>query len=91
MDVFHRFYCIQIPDSINRSQWFDWYTSGGSTHSNFIRNVLLQKSHVLRNLYACGGRIEKSIRRITVLQHGACQVMTNGDHKGRIFLSHPDK
>ena len=33
--------------------------------------------------------IEKSVPRITVWHHEACRVMTNGDHEGRIFLSHP--
>ena len=34
-------------------------------------------------------RIEKSIPRIDVLHHEACQVTTNGDPQGRIFLSYP--
>ena len=34
-------------------------------------------------------RIEKTVTRITFLHHKARQVMTNGDHKGQIFLSHP--
>ena len=32
--------------------------------------------------------IEKSVPRITDWHHEACWVMTNGDHKGRIFQSH---
>ena len=28
-------------------------------------------------------------RRITVWHHEACRVMTNGDSKGQIFISHP--
>ena len=36
----------------------------------------------------CEGRIEKSIPRITVWHHEACQVMTNGDPEGQIFLSY---
>ena len=35
------------------------------------------------------GRIEKSVPRIAVWHHEACRVMTNGDSKGRIFLSYP--
>ena len=50
--------------------------------AHFIRNVSL-----LRNHHECESRTEKIIRRITVLQQGACQVMTNGDPEGRIFLS----
>ena len=37
----------------------------------------------------CEGGIEKSVPRITDWNHEACRVMTNGDHEGRIFLSHP--
>ena len=37
----------------------------------------------------CEGGIEISIPWITDWHHEACGVMTNGDHKGRIFLSHP--
>ena len=33
--------------------------------------------------------MEKSIPRITVWHHEACQVMTNGDDEGQIFLSLP--
>ena len=35
------------------------------------------------------GGIEKSVLRITDWHQEACRVMTNGDHKGQIFLSHP--
>ena len=35
------------------------------------------------------GGIEKSVPRITDWHHEACRVMTNGDHEGQIFLSHP--
>ena len=37
------------------------------------------------------GGIEKSVPRITNWHHQACRVMTNGDHEGQIFLSHPHK
>ena len=37
----------------------------------------------------CEGGIEKSVPRITEWHHEGCRVMTNGDHEGRIFLSHP--
>ena len=39
--------------------------------------------------HECEGGIEKSAPRITDWHHEACRVMTNGDHKGRIFLPHP--
>ena len=35
------------------------------------------------------GEMEKSVPRITDWHHKACQVMTNGDREGQIFLSHP--
>ena len=37
--------------------------------------------------YEC--EIGKSVPRIIVWRHLACLVMTNGDHKGQIFQSHP--
>ena len=37
----------------------------------------------------CEGGIEKSFPVIIVWHHKACRVMTNGDHEGRLFLSHP--
>ena len=33
--------------------------------------------------------IEKSVPRITVRHHEACQLMTKGYQGGQIFLSHP--
>ena len=39
--------------------------------------------------HECENGIEKSVPRITVWHHEACRVMTNGDHAGQIFLSHP--
>ena len=38
--------------------------------------------------WVCGG-IVKSVPRIAVWHHEACQVMTNGDPEERIFLSYP--
>ena len=43
----------------------------------------------IRIYHECEGRIEKSLPRIAVWHHQARQMMTNGDHEGRIFLSHP--
>ena len=40
-------------------------------------------------LHECGDGIEKSIPRITDWLHEACRMVANGDHEGRIFLSHP--
>ena len=39
--------------------------------------------------HECEGRIEKPVPRIAVWHHEACRVMTNGDPKGRNFLSYP--
>ena len=44
---------------------------------------------IIRINHECEGGIEKSVMRITHWYHEACQVMTNGDPKGLIFLSHP--
>ena len=46
---------------------------------------------IIRILHEYEGGIEKSIQRITDWHHETCRVMTNGDHEGRIFLSHPDR
>ena len=45
----------------------------------------------IRIYYECEARIEKSVPMITVRHHKACQMMTNSDCEGRIFLSHPHK
>ena len=42
-----------------------------------------------RIYHECEGWIGKSILRIVVWHHKACQVMTNGDSEGRIFPSYP--
>ena len=39
--------------------------------------------------YEYEGGIEKFVLRITDWHHEACRVMTNGDRKEQIFLSHP--
>ena len=38
--------------------------------------------------HECEGRIEKSVPRITVWHHEACQWMANGDPERLIFLSY---
>ena len=43
---------------------------------------------IIRLYHECEGRIENSVPRITVWHHEACQVMTNGDPEGGIFLSY---
>ena len=43
----------------------------------------------IRIHHECDGGIEKSGPTITDWHHEACQVMTNGDREGQIFLSHP--
>ena len=44
---------------------------------------------IIRVDHECEGRIEKFVSGITVWHHEACQVMTNSDREGQIFLSHP--
>ena len=43
----------------------------------------------IRIHHECEGGIEKPIPAIIVWHKEACQVMTNGDREGHIFLSHP--
>ena len=43
----------------------------------------------IRIHHECEGGIEKSVLRITDWHQEACQVMTNSDSEGLIFLSHP--
>ena len=43
----------------------------------------------IRIYHECEGGIEKSVLRITVWHHEACQVMTNSDPEGRISISYP--
>ena len=43
----------------------------------------------IRIHHECEDGIEKSIPRITDRHNEACRVVTNGNHKGRFFLSHP--
>ena len=44
---------------------------------------------IIRIYHECEGRIEKSVPRIAVWHHEACQVLTNGDPDGQIFLCYP--
>ena len=48
-----------------------------------------ERKKSIRIHHECEGGIEKSVPTITDLHHKACPVMTNGDHEGRIFQSHP--
>ena len=43
----------------------------------------------IRIYHECEGRTEKSVPRIAVWHLEACQVMTNDDPVGQIFLSYP--
>ena len=42
------------------------------------------QGHIIRIYHECEGRIEKSVPRISVWNHEACRVMTNGDFEGRM-------
>ena len=44
---------------------------------------------IIRIHHEYEGKIEKSVPRIAVWHHKACEVMTNCDPEGRIFLSYP--
>ena len=54
-----------------------------------VSSIALVKRCNIRIYHECEGRIEKSVPWITVWHHKACQVMTNGDPEGWIFLSYP--
>ena len=49
----------------------------------------LPDGRIIRIYHECEGRIEKSVLRIAVWHHEACQVMTIGYCEGQIFLSYP--
>ena len=53
------------------------------------KSIGLKRVNNVRICHKCEGRIEKSVLRIAFWHHEACQVMTNGDLEGRIFLSYP--
>ena len=43
------------------------------------------------NILKCECDLKKYVCGITVWHHKACQVMTNGDPEGQIFLSEPQQ
>ena len=53
--------------------------------SEIGRNSIKVLLTTIRIYHECEGRIEKSVRRITIWHHEACRVMTKGDPEGRIF------
>ena len=54
-----------------------------SACDHVIADLLTLSCLIIRIYHECEGGIEK------YWHHEACQVMTNGDCKGQIFLSHP--
>ena len=54
-----------------------------------MRHLFFKDKNYIRIHHECEGGIEKSVLRITDWHHEACQVMTNADREGQIFLSHP--
>ena len=54
-----------------------------------LEKEITNSSENIRINHECEGRKEKSVPKITIWHHEACQVMTNGDPKGQIFLSYP--
>ena len=57
-------------------------------HSVMIEKKWMGLGKIIRIYHECEVRIEKSVSRIAVWHHEACQVMTNGDPEGKIFLSY---
>ena len=53
------------------------------------QNIDGSETENIRIYHEFEGRIEKSVPRIIDWHHEACRVMTIGDPKGQIFLSHP--
>ena len=65
-------------------------SSADFSELTFSKNTFraLSECHI-RIYHECEGRIEKSVLRIAVWHHEACQVMPNSDPEGQIFLSYP--
>ena len=61
------------------------YLLSESEQSN---NVSVRQGKTIRIYHECEVGIEESVK-ITDWHHEACQVMTNSDPEGGIFLSHP--
>ena len=51
--------------------------------------VQLYSVDIIGIYHKCESRIEKSVPRIAAWHHKACQVMTNSDWEGQIFLYKP--
>ena len=49
--------------------------------------VMLKLVWIIRIYHECEGRIEKSVPRINIWHHKACQVMKRGDIEGQNFSS----
>ena len=47
------------------------------------------RAKIIRIYHEVEGGIEISVPKITVWYHKACQVITNSDPEGWLFLSHP--
>ena len=57
---------------------------------NYRKTTFITWTHNnIRIYHECKGKIKKSIPRMAVWHHEACQVMTNDDLEERIFLSYP--
>ena len=69
-------------DMDSKSDKFD-YAYLGMLNTGAVKRLYLRIYH------DCEVRIKKIVPRIAVWHHKACQVMTNCDPKGRIFLSYP--
>ena len=77
----------------------------GPVHTEKWQNIIIPDQAILEHACSCclvitfardyknlswvWGKDKKSVPRIAVWHHRACQVMTNGDPEGQIFLSYP--
>ena len=93
-------WCVRetvVPLSSNEVGFNVWHTTSVQIQMMHVFSCLGRKQrlylktemNISRIHHECKGGIEKSVPRITDWHHEACQVMTNGDRKGRIFLPHP--
>ena len=63
---------------------------GGEDNQGGRGQDICPEGKIIRIYQECEGRIEKSVSRIAVWHHEACQVMRNGDVPRDIFfLSYP--
>ena len=83
---------FSIDTALTTCILLDFFLTDKSRRGEVVHNVfqgVTGTASLIRIYRECEGRIEKSVPGIAVWHHEACQVMTNGDPEGRIFLSYP--